>query len=402
MRLFRLLLLKRYMEDLLIFPFVWAGRKKSRTFIPNKDYDVFFFFPTYQTGGMEKIHTQLAHLTCGRRVLIVFTRRSQNDGFLSFFRAAGHDIVDISNITENRTFFWRNMYVRGLFSGYINQQQQPVVVVNGQSNFAYKLSRWLKKDIHQIELIHHFPQVSGVRVPFIPFYEYSINGSVTAEKNVHQQYQTLGIASKFNPRVRHIPNGIALPEIRVGRRFTGNSVRVLVVGHSRAGKRVRLAASIAREARKTGLNIIMTFVGDVEQELTEDNRRHDVYCGNVTDPEQLANLYRNSADVLLITSEEEGMPLVMMEAMARGSVIIATPVGDIPRHITAGRNGYLFSSATDEQQIIREGVEFFRQLLSDPVLFEKMAERNLEQAYSSYGLAGFEEAFHSLIETLLK
>ena len=96
------------------------------------------------------------------------------------------------------------------------------------------------------------------------------------------------------------------------------------------------------------------------------------------------------------------MPLVMMEAMARGSVIIATPVGDIPRHITACRNGFLFSSATDEQQIIREGAEFFRQLVSDPVLFEKMAERNLEQAYSTYGLSAFEQAYQSLIETLLK
>lgn len=402
MRLFRLLLLKRYLEDILIFPFVWAGRKKCKEFIPNKPYDIFFFFPTYQTGGMEKIHVQLTHLVRGKKVLVVFTRHSRNDAFLSFFREAGHDILDISTIAENRPYFWRNFYLRGLFSGYIHQQQHPVVVMNGQSNFGYKLSRWLKKEIHQIELLHHFPQVSGIRIPFIPFYEQSITGSLHAEKSVRLQHQTLGVSAKFNQGIRYIPNGIALPVIRAGRRLHTGSLQVLVVGDSRAGKRVKLAALIAREARKSGLRIIMTFVGDVEQELSEDNRRHDVYCGNVSDPDQLASLYRNSADVLLITSEAEGMPLVMMEAMARGSVIMATPVGDIPLHITSGRNGFLFSTATDEQQIIREGVEFLRQLLADPILFEKIAEQNLEQAYTQYGLSSFEHAYRTLIESLLK
>jgi glycosyltransferase involved in cell wall biosynthesis len=49
-------------------------------------------------------------------------------------------------------------------------------------------------------------------------------------------------------------------------------------------------------------------------------------------------------DALIITSEVEGLPLVLLEAMALELPVIATSVGEIPRVVVHGRNGFLYKS----------------------------------------------------------
>lgn len=48
-------------------------------------------------------------------------------------------------------------------------------------------------------------------------------------------------------------------------------------------------------------------------------------------------------DVFLVTSVSEGVPLVMLEAMARGVPVVATDVGGIPEAIVDGRSGFLIA-----------------------------------------------------------
>ncbi len=56
--------------------------------------------------------------------------------------------------------------------------------------------------------------------------------------------------------------------------------------------------------------------------------------------EQVAEVY-GAADILVLTSTIEGQPLVVLEALASGCPVAATNVGDLPRIISDGGNGYL-------------------------------------------------------------
>jgi len=58
--------------------------------------------------------------------------------------------------------------------------------------------------------------------------------------------------------------------------------------------------------------------------------------------EQMDSLYRR-ADVVVLTSRSEGIPLVLMEAMARGKVVLAPAITGIPEIVIPGRTGFLYA-----------------------------------------------------------
>jgi colanic acid/amylovoran biosynthesis glycosyltransferase len=74
--------------------------------------------------------------------------------------------------------------------------------------------------------------------------------------------------------------------------------------------------------RKCGLEERVTLLGHVPRE-------------------QMASLYDRADDVVL-TSRSEGIPLVLMEAMARGRIVLAPAITGIPELIIPGKTGFLY------------------------------------------------------------
>jgi glycosyltransferase involved in cell wall biosynthesis len=48
-----------------------------------------------------------------------------------------------------------------------------------------------------------------------------------------------------------------------------------------------------------------------------------------------------AADIVVVASRQEGLPVVLMEATSVGAAIVATSVGGIPQVIVDGENGLL-------------------------------------------------------------
>lgn len=79
--------------------------------------------------------------------------------------------------------------------------------------------------------------------------------------------------------------------------------------------------------------------------------------------------------IFVLPSRSEGMPLVLLEALAAGKAIIATSVGAIPEIIEEGING-LIVEAEDPVQL----ADAMHKLITERDLRIKMEKRNLEKA----------------------
>ena len=124
----------------------------------------------------------------------------------------------------------------------------------------------------------------------------------------------------------------------------------------------------------------------IKQGLVEDVR----FLGYV--PHQELPYYYNMADVLVLPSEMEGVPMVILEALASGVPVVASRVGGIPDIIEDGING-----------ITLEEVE--AQSLSAAI--QRVCERRYppqEVAATVVGLssARFAEALSTIIKTILQ
>ncbi|MHA1144723.1 MAG: glycosyltransferase family 4 protein [Candidatus Helarchaeota archaeon] len=123
---------------------------------------------------------------------------------------------------------------------------------------------------------------------------------------------------------------------------------------------------------KDGIDISLLIIGDgperkklkkMVKKLRLDN---SVFFLGALPPWMLKD-YHDLADVLLLTSKNEGVGLVLLEGMARGIPIIATRVGGIPELIFPGRNGYLVDVG-DHEQVARH----VKDIVNDPSFREKV------------------------------
>lgn len=394
---FRLLLFKRWVEDLLMSPLILIGRVLSLLRPLKKEHDVYFFFPFYHTGGAEKVHALIANVAGGANTIIFFTRKSHNDAFLQKFKESGSDIRDVSKYTDNKALYFLNIIFRGILSGYINGQKKLPVVFNGQCNFGYKISPWIRKEIKQIELIHSVSNFSYIRIPFLPFISKTVMISEVKIKEHLALYKRYGIPETYASRINYIPNASEFEEINVFEKdFT--TFTVLYSGRATQEKRVHLVARIAEEVHRNDSSIRFVMAGDDFSGLNKQQLSFVNFQGNIRDEKELAALYKQSS-VLCITSSTEGFPLAVIEGMAYGCAILATPVGDIPLHIKPEENGFLFSSIADEDKIVNEGVGFILELKNNPALQKAIAENNIHYAHSIFGYKRFAADYQKLIYT---
>lgn len=382
-------------EGVFIFPFIIIGRIIAKIKPLDKEYRLFFFFPFYHTGGAELFNMRLAHAVGGKDAIIFFTRRSVNDRFYKEFEQSGCELKDISKYTDNKWLYFFNLVYRGIITGYINSQQHKPIVFNGQSNFGYKLSPWVNRNIRQLEFIHTFSSFSYIRVPFIPFYTETISSS---EKTINDHlafYRKWSVPNEFTERFRYILYGIDLPTARE-KIVSPAHLSVLYAGRGGPEKRVHLIAEMAKRAKEKDNSIQFLFMGDVKSAIPENLRSYCILLGNQSDPDRINEIYSQS-DILLITSLFEGFPLVVMEAMARGLAIISTPVGDVPKHVKNGINGFIIEELNDEEKIVALGLNYILELRNNKARLQEMAKANIGYASAHFGVDKFNAAFRELL-----
>jgi glycosyltransferase involved in cell wall biosynthesis len=95
---------------------------------------------------------------------------------------------------------------------------------------------------------------------------------------------------------------------------------------------------------------------------------------------EIAGIY-SASDIVVVPSLSEGLPMVLLEAMASGRPVVATRVGGIPELVDPGRNGYLVAPGSADEIALR-----VIELLGHPELAAEMgaASRTLVESAHSW------------------
>jgi glycosyltransferase involved in cell wall biosynthesis len=152
-----------------------------------------------------------------------------------------------------------------------------------------------------------------------------------------------GISAQWisNP-VRMEPNG--------GRPApSSTSLRLLFVGRYGEAKGAPDLVGALAQARSSGVDATLRFVGSELRAGDEASLRSDVeqwglgevveFAG-VLSSERLRDCYIET-DVICLPSRREGLPMALLEGMAFGLPVLATPVGGIPYLVADGETGML-------------------------------------------------------------
>lgn len=193
-----------------------------------------------------------------------------------------------------------------------------------------------------------------------------------------------------------------LPNVVDTERFTPpptaphGPITLLTVGRLTREKRFDRFISLLHELRATcGLDVRGRIVGSArpDQDLRSDLERQAAALGLRSDvlqflgsASEMPGLYQQ-ANIFVLTSEHEGTPNVLLEAMATGLPVIATNVGGVPEIVQHGRTGLLVAEDNSDDL-----VNTTRALIQNPGLRDELgtqARSDVEESHSVHRLPAY-------------
>jgi len=169
-----------------------------------------------------------------------------------------------------------------------------------------------------------------------------------------------------------IYNGVDTERFRPGRREGGAAPTIVTAGRLVAQKNPRLFVDAAARLRSRfpEARFVMLGEGPLRGEILARAAAAGLN-GSLALPGERADLENvlNEADVFWLTSSWEGLPNVVMEAMACGLPVVATDVGGTRELFASGREGFLVRPGRVDDLVHYGGA-----LLRDATLRQSMGE----------------------------
>jgi glycosyltransferase involved in cell wall biosynthesis len=216
---------------------------------------------------------------------------------------------------------------------------------------------------------------------------------LTIGSRVGKELLDVGIGKRS--QYQSIAPGVRVPKLsdrsKVVEKFSLNpdSLNVIWMGRLTRVKRPDRVIELAKHF--PGVNFIIAGDGELRAEL-EAMAPRNVYFLGVQSSDEIFSL----ADVVLLTSDSEGMPLTLIEGQMAGVPAIATDVGSVSEIVENEVTGLLTS--TQIEQIISS----LGRLLSDSMLRSIMAKNAKERALDRFSIEKMVESHIQVYKQALK
>lgn len=186
-----------------------------------------------------------------------------------------------------------------------------------------------------------------------------------------------------------IPLGVSLTNSETQPGPTNEQLTLLNVGRLSEHKAQHLLINACASLKRAKLNFKCYIIGEgpkrkeLEALIDEQKLAQEVILLGAVYHQEVLQWYRQ-ADIFVLSSITEGMPLVIMEAMQKGLIVVAPELSGIPELLDQGRAGILFDpgdveSLTNQLNKVIDGrfdLEQIRQNATDYVESHFDVEKN--------------------------
>jgi colanic acid/amylovoran biosynthesis glycosyltransferase len=180
-----------------------------------------------------------------------------------------------------------------------------------------------------------------------------------------------------------------------------DSVELLCVGRMVHLKGYGLVVEAIAELRRRGLDVTATFVGEGPSRAEVEGAardagiaQHVTFAGAVAQDEM--SRYYERADIFCMSSFAEGLPVVLIEAMAMKLPVVSTRVAAIPELVEDGVSGLLVPPARAD--LLADAIEA---LARDPERRRAMGEAGRRAVASEFDVHRSAQQLHEIFSSSL-
>lgn len=184
----------------------------------------------------------------------------------------------------------------------------------------------------------------------------------------------------YKEKIQVVPNGVDLPALVPARVVLNDPPRIVFAGRFMEQKNPLQFVQTLNDVRELAWQCVMIGDGPLMQDVKcaiEDHGLEDRFqLTGWLDPQDVLNWFDKS-DILFMPSRSEGLPVVGVQALAKGLAIVASRVGGFVDLVDDNKNGYLIQD-TDSTKFSSSLIN----LLSDSVRLLSFRTASLEKARS--------------------
>lgn len=347
-----------------------------------------FLFPYLNTGGAEQVHADILATVADQDPLIVITGFSRDRAFATTFAQHG-TLLELPRLL-NHPFTCG--YADRRLAALIDSRPKAVLFSSNTITF-FELLLLLEPAVRTFHLQHAFLYRSdGNRQhkEWLPLFD-RVTGYVFISKRAKTEYERFLFANN-------------IPRSHFGKLlFISNAVQQFgsVQEHERTG-----LLFVGRPSPEKRLDLFLALCDRLEAEAPGHFRFTVVgadqvaghpqvqFKGRINDPKALSSIYQQH-DLLALTSTREGFPLVIMEAMAYGLVVLSTPVGDVPERL--GADCAIVTSTVEAAAVLHEMTQAAMALDGDRRRLQRMKAKALEKAKKEFAPEQFRADHRALL-----
>jgi|GEM_PF-622058 len=347
-----------------------------------------FLLPYVHTGGAEQVHADIVAAVADQQPLIVISGFSSDRAFASSFEGHG-TLIELPRSLHHPLYRLRTLR---LLAALANAQREPVVF-GAMSTTFFELLKHLRPEVRTYYLQHAFlyqPEGNVQHKSWLRHFS-RVDGYIFISGHAKAEYERFLFANNIKRsqfgKLMFISNAVQ----RFGSVQQHERTGLLFVGRNSPEKRLPLFLALTDRLERTAPGRLRYTVVGVEH---VPGHTHVDFRGKINDPDVISAIYSDN-DMLVLTSEREGFPMVIMEAMAHGLLVVSTPVGDVPARLS--NDLAVITTSAQEEIVLTEMEHGILSIVADPERFMRLRRTALTEAQQEFGMDRFRAAYRALL-----